>query len=260
MICSIMDCSVANDPETHAAKAQAALWRQVELLEMLAETGVQFAQAIASRAIADQAALSSEALATESMAFSRAARAVRMTALLQSRLIQEMDDARRRAAFQTTDEREAAEEAERRRDPAYHHKARVEAIVGRVARAQFGDGDDLDRIAAETAERLDDDDIYGDVLTRPVGELVALICRDLGLEPDWARLGQEAWAKIEIEQDLAGSPFLSCPLPPGGGEVGREGDASLKRDAPLISHPHPQPFSHPGRREACAFPVFAAPS
>jgi hypothetical protein len=144
-----------------------------------------------------------------------------MAALLQSRLIQEMDDVRRRAAFQTTDEMEAADEAERRRDPAYHHKARVEAIVGRVARAQFGDGDDLDRIVAETAERLDDDDIYGDVLTRPVGELVALICRDLGLEPDWAQLGQEAWAQAE-ENFPPSRPLPFSAEKGGGGPLAEE--------------------------------------
>jgi hypothetical protein len=41
-----------------------------------------------------------------------------------------------------------------------------------------------------------------------VGELVAMICRDFGLEPDWDALEQEAWAQAEIAGGAAGSPFL----------------------------------------------------
>jgi hypothetical protein len=32
-------------------------------------------------------------------------------------------------------------------------------------------------------------------VSRPVGELVALICRDFGLEPNWDALASEAWAQ-----------------------------------------------------------------
>ena len=76
-----------------------------------------------------------------------------------------------------------------------------------MAKAECDDEDRLDDLVHETAERLDDDDIFGDVLTRPVGELVSLICRDLGLEPDWARLGEEAWAKEEFDDPR--SPFFA---------------------------------------------------
>jgi hypothetical protein len=63
-------------------------------------------------------------------------------------------------------------------------------------------------IAREAAERLDNDDIYGLVASRPVGELVAMLCRDLGLEPDWDALAAEAWAQAEIDSAPEGSPFL----------------------------------------------------
>jgi hypothetical protein len=43
--------------------------------------------------------------------------------------------------------------------------------------------------------------------SRLIGELVASICRDLGLSPDWPRLAEEAWAKKGIESGVAGSPF-----------------------------------------------------
>src|SRR6185312_7856750 len=100
----------------------------------------------------------------------------------------------------------AASEAE-----ALHRKQHIERavrVVRRVARDHCRkDGYAVSAIAREAAERLDDDDIYGLVATRPVGELVAMLCRDFGLEPDWSHLAAEAWAKAEIESGAEGSPF-----------------------------------------------------
>ena len=211
-------------PDTDlAAWTQGVQQRQVERLEQLAEAGLRLALTIEARVTQstdDPSAepLSCEALAKQGMAFSRAARAVRLTALLQSRLLLDMEHAQGRAAYQQRDEsRRALEaaEAEAFEDPAFGHKVRVEAIVERVARGQVDDEDRLDRLMTEACERLGDDDIYGDVLTRPVGELVALICRDLGLDPDWERLSAEAWAKAEIAAAPPGSPFTPPPPPPG---------------------------------------------
>ncbi len=139
----------------------------------------------------------------------------KLTALLQTRLLKDMDEARARAAFDRIREAamppvadDDAEEA-RRTDPLYVHKARVEAIVERIAKGKAkNDEEKVDRLIREAGERLDDEDIYGDVLERPVGELVALICRDLGLDPDWTRLAEEAWAQEEIRIGAERSPFL----------------------------------------------------
>jgi hypothetical protein len=198
-----------------AAWAQAALRRQCELLEQLSEAGLRLALTIEGQATADPASAPPKTVS----AFVRVAKAVRMTALLQSRLIKDMEQIRSNdrifgARGRAKAEADAAE-AEARLDPAHDHKARVENIVLRVAKTRTDDEDQLDRLVAETADRLDDDDIYGDVLTRPVGELVALICRDLGLDPDWERLSQEAWALEEIASGAPGSPFTR-PLPPAG--------------------------------------------
>src|SRR5207244_1785388 len=87
-------------------------------------------------------------------------------------------------------------------------KARVRRILDRVIEAEIGDEAEGGRLAAEARERLEHDDIYGDVLARPVGEIIALICRDLGLSPDWSRLAEEAWAQEEIARGQAQSPFV----------------------------------------------------
>ena len=186
-----------------AAYAQAALRRQVEVLERIAEAALELAAAIKDQAIHDGTA------AQAAMPFSRVARSARMIALLQSKLLKDMHEARRRD--------EAPDDPAASDDPLHVHKARVERIVDRIAKAHTDDEDRIDRLVIEAGERLDDDDIYGDILTKPVGELVALICRDLGLDPDWTRLAQEAWAREEIESGAEGSPFLPPPPQAAGG-------------------------------------------
>jgi hypothetical protein len=73
-----------------------------------------------------------------------------------------------------------------------------------------GDVRQVERLCFTVRERLDDEDLYGDLLRRPIGEMVAVICRDLGLEPDWDQLAQEAWAQAEIAEAPEGSPFSSA--------------------------------------------------
>jgi hypothetical protein len=213
----------APPPADPAAYAGSVIRRQIARLDELADSGLAMAKEIERRAVEPapegEPAPPPETLA---MAFSRVARAVRMTSLLQARLLKDMDEGARRAAF---DHRWAAPEpapdpividdAEieaAMSDPAFVHKVRVERIVERVAKAAHDDAETVDRLLAETTERLDDEDLYGDVLTRPVGELVALICRDLGLDPDWERLSEEAWARAEIASGVSGSPFALPPL------------------------------------------------
>jgi hypothetical protein len=211
--------NVAESPEPVEDWAGALAMRQLRMLGELAEQGLEIGRAIERQARAaapgDGADLSALA-----MAHARAARAVRMSILLQSRLIADLQAAEERAARGAA----ALASAQARRDPEYVHRARVEGIVERVAKAACGDDEDeIDRLVTEASERLDDEDIYGEVLDRPIGELVALICRDLGLEPDWSSLAEEAWAKVEIESGAEGSPFKGPSRrtrpPPQAGEA-----------------------------------------
>jgi hypothetical protein len=250
--------------DNHFIWAQTILIRQVERLEELSIAALRVAQAIERQvtessglAAAVSAKAGSEApeapppsLDTAALAFSRVARAMHTTALLQSRLIGDLEQGRGRHEARCEAETEAGIEAERekqRTDPAWRHKIRVEEIVARVAKPQLGEDEKaLDRLMTEVCERLEDDDIYGDVMTRPVGELVALICRDLGLDPDWPTLAQEAWAREEIESGAENSPFQTLhERPPlktavfGGG--GPSAERSEERMVEGAGQAHP-PF------------------
>ncbi|MGZ5983599.1 MAG: hypothetical protein ACXWK7_01570 [Caulobacteraceae bacterium] len=186
---------------------RARIERQLEVLSELTDIGLEVARALERQA---KDSGPNDDVQSLSRAYARTARAVRLTIMLQSKLIEALQRIDIRAEVLAVSE--AARDAARRCDPEYVHKARVENIVERVAReACDGDEDRLDRLMTEACERLDDRDIYGAVLDRPVGELVALICRDLGLSPDWGRLAEEAWAQEEVSNGMGGASWADSP-------------------------------------------------
>jgi hypothetical protein len=186
-------------PAEVAGEPRALIERQLQLLGRLAEAGLNLALAIETQGKA--AAVNSTpadvaALGDAALAYARAARAVRLTVALQARLVEALpaqDDiaARRRAG-----------ERQRR-------KARVDRILDRVIQDACSDEAEVDRLANEACERLEHDDFYGDLMDRPVSEIIAMVCKDLGLAPDWARLAEEAWAQDEIRSGAAGGTPLA---------------------------------------------------
>jgi hypothetical protein len=170
--------------------------RRLRMLDRLAEAGLQIALVIEKRVKEAEPAQPLAELNAAAMAYGRVARGVRLAILLQEQLAQG-----------GVDPLEAARQAE-----AVHRKAQVERtvrIVKRIAKDHCGhEGFALGAYRYEAKERLDNDDIYGLVASRPTGELVAMICEDLGLEPNWDHLAAEAWAQAEIESRAEGSPFL----------------------------------------------------
>jgi hypothetical protein len=198
--------------------------RQLELLGRLAEAGLNIALAVERQALAVDAA-GREALAPVApgapvapvgavapapeagapaaagqvvqgdiaLAYGRVSRAVRLTAALQAGLVEALQALDEGAARRRIRERADAQRA--REAAAAARKARVERIVERLIREEARDEAEGDRLADEAYERLEHDDIYGDLSDRPLGEIVAMICEDLGLAPDWSRLAEEAWAR-----------------------------------------------------------------
>ncbi len=228
MICSKMFDAAATT-ETPAADSDAwkpaAVQRHVALLEQLAEAGLRLAltlEAEAAKAAAQDRPVRDDA----AMAFSRVARAVRLTVLLQAKLM-EGPPARRPAPAGAgpADEGPISYEVVfvDQEPPVPVELARsrqVRDIVRRVAEDAGLDRDTVERLAAEAGDRCKGDDIYFLVRGRRLGELVAFICQELGLDPDWSRLAQEDWAQAEIADPPPGSPFRPPPpteaTPPNG--------------------------------------------
>jgi hypothetical protein len=194
------------------------LERQLDKLDRLSDLGLEIAEGLADQAKGrgPKVVEGDIALTDLALAYSRVSRAVRLTVMLHSKLMQEHKALKAEAA-----------DLAARYEPAYVHKMRVERIVERLAKREHRDDEDeIDRLVIEAGEHLDDEDRLENITGRPVGELVALICKDLGLEPDWAKLAQEPWAQAEMASGARGSPFAQFSPPPpqaaGGGPLAAE--------------------------------------
>jgi hypothetical protein len=161
------------------------LERQLQVLGALAEIGLELAQAVEARGKAPDADPDAAALA-----FSRVARAVRQTVMLQARLIEAQEDRKTAQAG-----RKAAARASAAR------------VLREVIEDEGGDQERAERLAAEAAERLEQED-FGDLQSRPFGETVAGICRDLGLSPDWLCLTEDLF---DAEAALAAGGPAGAP-------------------------------------------------
>lgn len=198
--------TLATPPDTSAddpaeASARALRERQIGRLDRMAEAGMEMIEALVAQARGSGPKVVDGDVG---LAFSRVSRAVRLSILLQNELAGRPD-----GPGADSEGEGAPDEGRRRKD----HADRAVQIVKRVARDHCEQPPyEVKAVVEEAAERLQNDDIYGLVASRPVGELVAMICEDLGLEPDWDALAAEAWAQAEIESGAKGSPFLDDDL------------------------------------------------
>jgi hypothetical protein len=181
------------------AAAGALLDRQLRMLGELAEIGLEIARALEGQAKGTGPKLTDGDIAH---AYSRVSRAVRQAILLQSRLLGDAET--RRAAVKAETDKVRQERQDNR-------KAAISFTIERIAEAQHDDTDEVDRLTEEADDRLDDEGFLGDVLDRPVSEIIAQICKHLGLDPDWPRLAEEAWAKEETASGAVGAPLRVLP-------------------------------------------------
>jgi hypothetical protein len=170
------------------ACARPLVEQQLEALGELVGIGLKIARGI-ERAVdgeGDQAPSLADFNAA-AMAYARVARAVRQTVMLQLRL----QEARSAAAARAGD-----------------LKARVASIVRSAIEDAHGEGAEVERLVAEAAERLEQER-FDEGLTRPVGEIVAGICQDLGLQPDWRGLARDIAAAEAFARGERGPAAVS---------------------------------------------------
>jgi hypothetical protein len=170
------------------------------------------------------------------LGISRVARAIRLTCAMHSLLTDGDAQGAGKGAGEAADGartnltvRFVGGDSDRRAD----RKAEVGAIVRRLAEADLdgidddaGDGGEgaerpeqaerpegaerVERLVREAAERMDEVETFGDILARPLSEFVEVICREVGLAPDWARLAGEPWARAELAGGAVGAPLAAC--------------------------------------------------
>ncbi len=205
MICSVM----ATQPNPSETTAQADAWRpamvrQIEMLGEMAEAGFDMVMAMRRLALATmdepaqgdgaKPAIDVEALG---LAFSRVSRAVRMTLALQAKAIEDI------RAFDRGD----APKPKPAASPADVRRQRVKGVVDRAILAEHGAGREFEQMSRFAERLLEDENLCDDILSRPMSELVDMICRDLGLKPDWTLFAEETWAQREVESGEVGKPL-----------------------------------------------------
>ena len=190
-------------PDDASTCGEARRERQLAMLDRLAEIGMTIVEEIGRQVMQPSGA---EAPRDPSifhndlvLAFSRASRAVRMTIALQARL---MEEPRRgdQGAGRTIEDLVALLDSEP--DPEKHEQAsRNEA-----------DSEAAERLVHERLER----ETYGDLMGRPVSEIIGHIRRDLGLEPVQSRPAPGAGEETEsgaASPEEGGSPFQDDSWP-----------------------------------------------
>jgi hypothetical protein len=191
-------------PADRDASTRARTERQMVVLDRLIEIGMEIAEA-AGRLASDLAdGASGQSGADPGLAYSRAARAVRLTIALQTRLTEgltALDEARRIA----------------RVGGASRRRRRIHRLIEDAAETQGCEADGVERLSFDAWERLtevDDDDL----LDRPFEDVVAQICLDLGLSPAWAA---SAFAgPDDLRPDAAKKPPPAGPRAPASPATG----------------------------------------
>ncbi len=181
------DAALTLSPDNNVAAQQA-------MLHELAEIGTEFARLLRDQARAQEAGVGAETVARAALAYERVARAVRRSVGLAQRLGepgvgasagQERALARRRIVRE------------------------VEDVIQRQARGGVAEG-----LTAELAERLDGPELEDEIGTRPVAEIIADICRDLGIA---ALPGTAPWQRrtpTDVARLCARAAALPPPNPP----------------------------------------------
>jgi hypothetical protein len=202
-----------DDPDSIDPDEAREVWRERVLREM-AELDLELMRALTHQATAR--AQAGEAVGDAGLAVSRVSRSLRLTLALEERFAKA-----RRARLAEIAAEEAAQAAEQ--TPEMQRAAATDRLRGVVRKDEVmqiveeaiddeAQGERAEALLTALAERLERPEDEADFADRPIGELAARICRELGLSPDWSLWKDEDWAVEEAEsREKSGSPFA----PPG---------------------------------------------
>ena len=170
-----------------------------------------------------QAAERRTALKLADLAYSRAGRSIRLSMNLATKFHGDRLERDKKIESVEVDaerQRRGRRKGQLRRLATDAIKRHTEREIERQLEAE--EIDEVDEEAKEDAletfyealhERLNEEDIERDLDIRPTSDLFGRICQDLGIEPDWERLGRMFWALEEIRRNVPGSRFTGPPKP-----------------------------------------------
>jgi hypothetical protein len=123
----------------------------------------------------------------------------------------------------------------------------VRELVSEAIAAEVADETLAHEMLGELRERLSERDLFGPLMFRPLREVVAKICDDIGLTPDWSRWEGDGWA---VEYTPPRGPEWPLPWKPRRARV-RQAITHAIASVPqapdlsaILAHP-PPPVPHP---------------
>ena len=178
-------------PSDENIDAERAEWRARTLRQLVA-IGMDMARMLQDQAREASACDPGVIGPDLSLRFHRISRSIRMSLALDAKLV---------AGFQDrAKERKVAELTER--------KALAKEAVSRQVDRDTPDRD----LHRERSDRIEREDLE-DFSDKPVSEIIAIICADLGITPDWQAWSLEPWAIDERRTHVPGSPYNTHPTP-----------------------------------------------
>jgi hypothetical protein len=223
------------DPERLAAAEGVRADKRIAYLDEIADLAMELARAQQRKALAQleaPAEVAGDVRERDAAAgFLAAARAVRVTLLLQARLQAGLNVRR----IEMVEERRARAET-RRRDREIEALSRhgdIEEIVVQVIEREAADRPDIDELTESAREAVFDKWSDREIGKIPVSAVVAKVCKDLGIAVDWSHWEGEDWAVEEAGEGVEGSPFLKAAAgdapPAANGSGGYEVSGSEPR-------------------------------
>ena len=161
-----------DEPDSPDGWERALLDRQLEELRELAAMGMDLARDIHRRAKAasDEAPLAERQQAA--LNFARVTRAVRLTHALETRLVADFKARSAGAGGADADEGPIEYRWIGQLSPAEKaRRTRLQDVVRGVAEGERRDPETVERLVREAGERVEDDGIFGNLMTRPFGEI-----------------------------------------------------------------------------------------
>ena len=194
----------AGDPADRLAQDRARIEGRLVMLTRLAEIGMGIAEDAGrmSRALAEGGGAAADG-PDPALAYARAARAVRLTLALQSRLMQELADLDR------AEHLVRFSRARARRDQA-------QRLIEQAIEVGRDDEDEIERLSLEAWERLGETD-DADIAGLAFDAVVARIAKDLGLALDEAGLTGAAEGPAGLNPLPLPVPFARGGPPEGDG-------------------------------------------
>jgi hypothetical protein len=110
----------------------------------------------------------------------------------------------------------------------------VRELVSEAIAAEVADEILANEMLGQVRERLSERDLFGPLMYRPLREVVARICDDIGLAPDWSRWEGDGWT---VEYTPPRGPEWPLPWKPRRARIRQELAHAIASVPPAVVHP-----------------------